>query len=83
VLKIDRSFVRDLADDPDDRVIARSILSLGHNLGLDVVAEGVETRAQLEFLRREGCDAMQGYLVSPPVPAEALPRVVAGARLPP
>ncbi len=76
VLKIDRSFVRDLPDDPDDRVIARSILSLGHNLGLDVVAEGVETRAQLEFLRAEGCGAAQGYLFSPPVPAAELPDVV-------
>ncbi len=76
VLKIDRSFVRDLPDDPDDRVIARSILSLGHNLGLDVVAEGAETRAQLELLRAEGCGAAQGYLFSPPVPAAELPEVV-------
>ena len=82
VLKIDRSFVCDLPHDPDDRVIARSILSLGRNLGLEVVAEGVETREQLDFLRREGCDAMQGYLVSPPVPADTLPEVVAEVCLP-
>ncbi|HHQ42082.1 MAG TPA: EAL domain-containing protein, partial [Chromatiales bacterium] len=58
------------------RAIARAILSLGRSLELEVVAEGVETRAQLELLRAEGCGAAQGYLFSPPVPAAELPEVV-------
>lgn len=67
-LKIDREFVRDCVSDPDDAAIAQSIVSLAHNLGLQVVAEGVETREQLEFLASVGCDEMQGYYFSRPVP---------------
>lgn len=68
-LKIDQSFVRDLAHDVDDAAIVRAIVQLGHALQLSVIAEGVEEDAQLEFLRHCGCDQVQGYLVSRPVPA--------------
>jgi EAL domain-containing protein (putative c-di-GMP-specific phosphodiesterase class I) len=68
-LKIDRSFVRDMLDDPNDAVIVRTIIDLGHDLGLEIVAEGVETRSQLDFLRRHGCDHIQGHLVATPAPA--------------
>ena len=76
-LKIDRSFVRDLAYDGADRAIAEAIIAMGRTLGLEVVAEGVETAEQLAFLRQHRCDEMQGYLLSPPVPAEDLARLLA------
>jgi diguanylate cyclase (GGDEF)-like protein/PAS domain S-box-containing protein len=69
-LKIDQSFVRDIVTDVDDAAITRSIISLGHSLNLKVIAEGVETGAQLAYLRRHGCDEMQGYLFSRPVSAD-------------
>ncbi len=69
VLKIDQSFVRDLTIDPDDAAITRSIISLAHSLRLQVIAEGVESEAQLAFLRRHRCDQMQGYYFSRPVAA--------------
>jgi diguanylate cyclase (GGDEF)-like protein len=68
-IKIDRSFVRDLADDPEDQAIAQAIISMGKALGMTVVAEGVETVEQQGFLRDHGCDEMQGFIVSRPVPA--------------
>jgi diguanylate cyclase (GGDEF)-like protein/PAS domain S-box-containing protein len=72
VLKIDRSFVDGLGDDPDDTAIATAIISLARSLGMRVVAEGVETRRQLDELRRLGCDRAQGYLFARPAPpAEA------------
>jgi len=71
VLKIDKRFVDDLAENADDREIATAILAMGHALGLSVLAEGVETRAQLDFLRKSQCEAWQGYLCSRPVPADA------------
>jgi EAL domain-containing protein (putative c-di-GMP-specific phosphodiesterase class I) len=71
-LKIDRSFVRDLPDDSEDRAIAQAIISMGRALGMTIVAEGVETSAQEAFLRAHGCDEMQGYLFSRPVPPEQL-----------
>jgi len=81
-LKIDRSFIRDLSDDPGAATITRGIIALGHNLGLEIVAEGVETRAQLAFLREHGCDEVQGFLTGRPVPPEAIPDVADGRRLP-
>lgn len=70
-LKIDASFVRDVASDRDDAAIATAIIGLGRTLGLRVVAEGVETPEQLAFLRREGCDEIQGYLVARPMTGDA------------
>ncbi|HEX5049089.1 MAG TPA: EAL domain-containing protein [Gammaproteobacteria bacterium] len=66
-LKVDRSFVQDLATDADDAAIVRTIIALGHNLGLRVVAEGVETEEQIAFLSANACDELQGYFFSKPV----------------
>ena len=71
-LKIDQSFVRDVLTDPNDAVIARTILSLAQSLDLTVVAEGVETEGQRTFLLNSGCKAFQGYLFGRPVPVEQL-----------
>ena len=71
-LKIDRSFVRDLEVDPDDRAIASTILSMGRSLRLKVLAEGVETREQYAILRGMGCELVQGYHFSRPLPPEEL-----------
>ncbi len=68
-LKIDQSFVRDLTEETDSAAIVKAIIQLGHTLQLSVIAEGVETDAQLDFLRDYGCDEVQGYLFSRPVPA--------------
>jgi diguanylate cyclase (GGDEF)-like protein len=67
-LKIDQSFVRDVLTKPDDATIVRTVIAMAHNLGLDVCAEGTETKEQLEFLRRNTCDRVQGYYYSRPVP---------------
>ena len=75
-LKIDRAFVRDIPGDEEDKAIAKAIISLGHELNLKVIAEGVETEEQLEFLHANGCDEMQGYLLSPPVPPAELPGLI-------
>lgn len=68
-LKIDQSFTRDIGDDKNGAVIARTIITLGHGMGLHVIAEGVETEAQRRFLVESGCHGMQGYLFSRPIPA--------------
>ncbi|CAN5256347.1 hypothetical protein BH11PSE11_BH11PSE11_15620 [soil metagenome] len=75
-LKIDRSFVRDITTDADDAAIARAIIALGHSMKLLVIAEGVETAAQLDFLREQHCDQMQGYYLSRPLPVERLEDLV-------
>jgi diguanylate cyclase (GGDEF)-like protein/PAS domain S-box-containing protein len=70
ILKIDQSFVRDIPKDEDDAAIASTIITMAHSLGLRVVAEGVETVEQLKFMREHGCDALQGYYLSKPLPPE-------------
>jgi diguanylate cyclase (GGDEF)-like protein len=67
-IKIDRSFVRDITTDSDDAAIVGAIISMAHNMELNVIAEGVENEEQLEFLRKLHCDEIQGFLFSPPVP---------------
>ena len=71
-LKIDQSFVRDILTSEEDGSITKAIIQLGHSLGLKVIAEGVESERQLEFLRESGCDEAQGYYFSRPIPAEEL-----------
>jgi len=78
-LKIDRSFVADIGTDSGDAAIVRAIIALGHDLNLKIVAEGVATLEQLRFLRTEGCDTVQGYLMSPAVPARAFASLLRGA----
>jgi EAL domain-containing protein (putative c-di-GMP-specific phosphodiesterase class I) len=75
VLKIDRSFVDGLPDGERDAQIARAIIAMAHSLNLAVIAEGVETHAQLGFLREHGCDEVQGYLFGHPVPAAQFERL--------
>jgi EAL domain-containing protein (putative c-di-GMP-specific phosphodiesterase class I) len=76
-IKIDRSFIRDLSTCGEDRALADAIISMGRTLSLTVVAEGVETTEQADFLRAHGCDEFQGFLFSRPVPAEGLRAYVA------
>ena len=81
-LKIDRAFIRDVASKADDAVIVQTIISLAHGLKLKVVAEGVETAAQLDFLSNRGCDEIQGYYFARPQPAEDCNRaLIEGRRL--
>jgi EAL domain-containing protein (putative c-di-GMP-specific phosphodiesterase class I) len=72
-LKIDMSFVREICSDHPGRTIVRAIIGLAHGLGMEAIAEGVETAETLAALRELGCDKGQGYLFSPPVPADAVP----------
>ena len=79
-LKIDRSFVKDIPNDADDAAITTAIIAMAHELGLQVVAEGVETAEQLAFLRANGCDIMQGYFFSRPVSADAFTQLLADGK---
>ena len=75
-LKIDQSFIRDLLNNDEDAAITRAIIAMAHSLNLLVVAEGVETQAQMEFLRAHDCDEIQGYLISRPIPANELTQLL-------
>ncbi|GGG75035.1 putative bifunctional diguanylate cyclase/phosphodiesterase [Paenibacillus radicis (ex Gao et al. 2016)] len=78
-LKIDRSFVRDIQQDPSDAEIVAAIIAMAHNLNIQVIAEGVETEGQMEFLRKHRCDEMQGYYWSPPVPSTNIEQMLGSA----
>ena len=81
-LKIDRSFIQVLTDDPRDAAITVALISMGHSLNLEVLAEGVETEEQMSFLRDHNCDQIQGYYFSKPLDAEAFAEKLRGSRLP-
>ncbi|GGA84482.1 hypothetical protein GCM10011521_23600 [Arenimonas soli] len=68
-LKIDKEFIGDLTRDPDDEAITATVITMGHSLGLNVIAEGVESEQQLSYLREQGCDEIQGFWLSPPLDA--------------
>ncbi len=79
-LKIDQSFVRDMTIDPNSAAITEAIISLAHGLQLKVIAEGVETQEQLDYLKTKGCDEVQGYFLSRPLPADAITKLLAYGR---
>jgi len=81
-LKIDKTFVLNMMSDPGDAAIAQSVISLAHNMKLSVIAEGVETEAQLAFLREHRCDGLQGYYFAPALPAAEMTQMLAGKRRP-
>lgn len=81
-LKIDRSFVKDAAENSDDAAIVRTIIQLGHSLKLDVIAEGAEVASQIEFLTAEGCHSVQGYYFSRPLPEDKLRPLLGLAMIP-
>lgn len=80
-LKIDSSFVRDINDDNRSTAIVNTIIMLGKNLTLSVTAEGVETETQLQFLKKNGCNEIQGYLYSRPVPPEKFEKLISGGKI--
>ncbi|MFP5408831.1 MAG: EAL domain-containing protein [Gammaproteobacteria bacterium] len=80
ILKIDKAFVRDITDNGDDAAIVRAIITMAQSLGIQALAEGVETREQVEFLRHQGCDLVQGYYFSPPLSASEAERFLVEKR---
>jgi diguanylate cyclase (GGDEF)-like protein/PAS domain S-box-containing protein len=80
LLKIDRAFIKDLIRNPEDQAIVKAIIAMAHTLKIEVIAEGVETAEQLDFLKTHGCDKVQGFLFSKPVPAEEFVKLLAGNR---
>jgi EAL domain-containing protein (putative c-di-GMP-specific phosphodiesterase class I) len=77
---MDQSFIRDLPTDPDDQAIVTAIIRMAHSLGMATLAEGVETAAQLTFLREHGCDVVQGHFYSRPLDAVQAERFLAEGR---
>jgi EAL domain-containing protein (putative c-di-GMP-specific phosphodiesterase class I) len=77
-VKIDRSFIHDLPGNRDSGAITRAIVQMGHSLDITVIAEGVETEAQLELLAKEGCQYFQGFLCAEPLDVAALVKLVGG-----
>jgi EAL domain-containing protein (putative c-di-GMP-specific phosphodiesterase class I) len=75
-VKIDQCFIHDIVESAEARAIVNAVIGLGHGLNMLVVAEGVETRAQIDVLRSQGCDLVQGYLISKPKPMRHLDRMV-------
>jgi EAL domain-containing protein (putative c-di-GMP-specific phosphodiesterase class I) len=71
-LKIDKTFIDNMRNSDRDRIMVRKTIEMGHELGMHVIAEGVETKEQLDLLRQDGCDSVQGYFFSRPLPPEAL-----------
>ena len=76
MIKIDRSFIRDIEWDAGDAAIVKALLGLGQSLNIEVVAEGVETAAQLEFLKRNGCRLVQGHYFAQALPASDVPQLM-------
>jgi EAL domain-containing protein (putative c-di-GMP-specific phosphodiesterase class I) len=76
VLKIDRSFVEEIPEQKEDMEIANTVIAMGHTLGFKVLAEGVETEEQLEFLKLQGCDLYQGFFMSQALPAEEFAKLL-------
>ena len=81
-LKIDKSFVHNLGSSHDNEVIAKTVIAMAHNLQLQVVGEGVETREQLDFLRQHGCEEIQGYFLSLPLPADEFSAFIQATKIP-
>ena len=78
LLKIDQGFIRDIPQSADDMAISHAVIAMGQSMGMEVLAEGVETAAQLEFLRQHGCNFYQGYFCSKPIPAAEFAQLLAG-----
>ena len=79
-VKIDRSFIRMIMSDPRDAAITKGIIGIAHSLKISVVAEGVDDIRQMEFLRQHNCDALQGYLISRPIPVEEFTHMLTSSR---
>ncbi|MEO6699092.1 MAG: EAL domain-containing protein, partial [Paraperlucidibaca sp.] len=76
ILKIDQAFIHNVGTQSEDGAIVRAIITMAHELGMKVVAEGVETKEHYRFLEQERCDIVQGYLISRPVTAEAMEQLL-------